>query len=149
MVKLYNKALMEETTLYNSASRAYYVSAGQKRSKRLKLILAVFQSLIFKIVIFIDFQALDSIFVTALEPKGLKLEGLFFGIWHSIYILKGCYVEPLPKRSHNSDLRGEGVFTSPPCWIILPKYCATKKPTRLSCFNVKTNCFILRKNYFS
>ena len=50
-----------------------------------------------KILRFIEFQALDLIFVLALEPKVLKLEGSSFEIRPSIYVLMGCYDEP-PKK---------------------------------------------------
>ena len=51
---------------------------------------------------FIDFQALDTKFVLALEPKVLKLEGSSFGIRPFNYVLMGGYDKP-PKITPNRD----------------------------------------------
>ena len=63
----------------------------------------------FQILIFIDFQALASKFVLALEPTVLKVAGSSFVIRPSICILKGCYDEPILKSTHKCDLGDQGV----------------------------------------
>ena len=55
----------------------------------------------------LSFQAPDPKFVLALEPRVLKLENSFIGISHFIYVLKRCSNKNMPKRTHNSDFRGE------------------------------------------
>ena len=56
-----------------------------------------------------NFQALGPKFVLSLEPRVLKVEGSFFGIRPSIYVLRGCYETP-QKSSNDRDFGGGGVI---------------------------------------
>ena len=77
-------------------------------------------------------------FVLALELKVLRLWGSFLGIWPSIYVLKGWYIET-PQKVSITVTFGEQVVSPPPTRISnseRPPGEGLKSSTNMYCFSV-------------